>query len=338
MNTAWLLELQDLQEDERADLAIKCQNELLNLLLGDEPTKARILGPKNKLLHLLEAAQVRSKVKSFEACKGPCPHQAALKKNYQFSVCGEQIQQGALTLVAGPCAAESFEQLDAVAGALKRWDIKLMRAGLFKPRTSPYAFQGHGSEAFEWAREIRKKWGIGLVTEVLDPAHIEAAMDLIDIVQIGSRNMHNSSLLKEVATMQKPVLLKRGFSATYHEWLLAAEYLLYHGAKNVILCERGIRTFENYTRFTLDINAVAVMKELSPLPLWIDPSHATGQKRWVLPAAKAAVAAGADGLIIEVHPTPSKALSDSEQTLELDSLESISRLKELKKWLGSAKI
>jgi 3-deoxy-7-phosphoheptulonate synthase len=336
MNTAWRLELQDLQEAQHADLQIRCQKEKLNFLSGEKLAQASILGPKEKLLHLLENAQISALVKSLQACEGHYPHQMALKKGYHFKVNKEVITQGALTLVAGPCAAESFEQLDAVGAALNAHGISLIRAGLFKPRSSPYAFQGHGSEAFEWTRAIKEKWGLGLVSEVLDPAHLEAASDLIDIVQIGSRNMHNSCLLKEVAAMHKPVLLKRGFSATYHEWLLAGEYLLHHGARQVIFCERGIRTFENLTRFTLDINAVAVMKELSPLPLWIDPSHATGQRRWVLPAAKAAVAAGADGLLIEVHPNPSKALSDSEQTLGLEALEDIANLKKLKAFIQAA--
>lgn len=334
MNTAWLLELQDLQEAQKQELLLICQKERLNFLPGKGDHEVRILGPQHRLQTILEQAHLRTKLKRLEACQGRYPHQEELKPAYCFDVKGEKIGQGALTLVAGPCAAESFEQLDVVAQSLHAHCIKLMRAGLFKPRSSPYAFQGHGSLAFDWAREVRRKWDIGFVTEILDPSDAVEALELIDIVQIGSRNMHNTSLLKEVAQMQKPVLLKRGFSATYHEWLLAGEYLLHHGARHVIFCERGIRTFESHTRFTLDINAVAVMKELSPLPIWIDPSHATGQRRWVLPAARAAVAAGADGLLIEVHPTPCQALSDAEQTLDLTAIAEIAKLRDLRKWMN----
>lgn len=329
MNTAWLLELQNLQESQKQELVFKCQKTELSLLPESYFQEMRILGSRENLLKLLDKIVLPGQVKRLERCLSKYPHQENIQSPYEFTVKDQKIKQGSLTLVAGPCAAESFEQLDLVAKHLHANNISLMRAGLFKPRSSPYAFQGHGSDAFEWVSHIRKKWNIGLVTEILDPKQAEGALDLIDIVQIGSRNMHNSSLLKEVAQMNKPVLLKRGFSASYQEWLLAAEYLLHHGAKHVVFCERGIRTFETHTRFTLDINAVAVMKELSPLPIWVDPSHATGQRQWVLPAARAAVAAGADGLLIEVDPAPLKALSDSSQTLYLDDLKKIAALRDL---------
>jgi 3-deoxy-7-phosphoheptulonate synthase len=334
MNTPWLLELQSLQESQKQELVFKCQKTELSLLPEIHFQEVRVLGSRENLLKLLDKIILPGQVKRFERCSSKYPHQENLLMPYEFILKDQKIKQGALTLVAGPCSAESLEQLDLVAEHLHANNISLMRAGLFKPRSSPYAFQGHGPAAFEWVSHIRKKWNIGLVTEILDPKQAEEAFDLIDMVQVGSRNMHNSSLLKEIAQMNKPVLLKRGFSASYQEWLLAAEYLLHHGAKHVVFCERGIRTFETHTRFTLDINAVAVMKELSPLPVWVDPSHATGQRQWVLPAAKAAVAAGADGLLIEVDPNPLKALSDASQTLYLDDLKKIAALRDLHQWVN----
>lgn len=243
----------------------------------------------------------------------------------------KRAQAGKLLTITGPCSAESPEQLELCAKALIKHGFEWMRAGAFKPRKSPYDFQGHGQLALSWIAGLKRSYPLKIVSEILDPRNIEEALAVIDMIQIGTRNMHNTSLLKAVSETDRPILLKRGWSSTYQEWLGAAEYLLYHGAKEVILCERGIRTFETHTRFTLDINAVAVMKELTELKIIVDPSHATGNRRWVLPAARAAIAAGADGVLIEVHPDPCNALSDAEQSLPLEALEEIAKLEELKR-------
>ncbi len=220
-----------------------------------------------------------------------------------------------LAMMAGPCAVESREQIMESARVVKEAGATILRGGAFKPRTSPYSFQGHGEEALKWMAEARDAYGLAIVTEVMSPEQVPLVAKYADILQIGARNMQNFPLLHAVGEAHKPVLLKRGLSATMEELLMAAEYILSHGNYDVMLCERGIRTFEKYTRNTLDINAVPVLKELSHLPVIVDPSHGTGKWEYVTPIAKAAVAAGADGLIIEVHPDPSKAVSDGAQTL-----------------------
>lgn len=220
-----------------------------------------------------------------------------------------------LAMMAGPCAVESREQIMASARAVKEAGATILRGGAFKPRTSPYSFQGHGEEALKWMAEARDAYGLAIVTEVMSPEQVPLVAKYADILQVGARNMQNFPLLHAVGEAHKPVLLKRGLSATLEELLMAAEYILSHGNYDVMLCERGIRTFEKYTRNTLDINAVPVLKELSHLPVIVDPSHGTGKWEYVTPIARAAVAAGADGLIIEVHPDPSKAVSDGAQTL-----------------------
>ncbi len=230
---------------------------------------------------------------------------------------GGSIAIGGKTLVvmAGPCSVESREMLFETARAVKRAGAVVLRGGAFKPRTSPYSFQGMGEEGLKLLREAARATGLRVVTELLDTRDIQKVEQYADIIQIGARNMQNFELLKEVGQSKKPVLLKRGLSATITEFLLAAEYILNQGNFNVILCERGIRTFETATRFTLDLNAVPVIKKLSHLPIVVDPSHATGEWDYVAPMAKAAVAAGADGLIVEVHPNPEVALSDGPQSL-----------------------
>ncbi|MCS7056461.1 MAG: 3-deoxy-7-phosphoheptulonate synthase [Thermoflexales bacterium] len=220
-----------------------------------------------------------------------------------------------LAMMAGPCAVESREQIMESARLVKEIGATILRGGAFKPRTSPYSFQGHGEEALKWMAEARDAYGLAIVTEVMSPEQVPLVAKYADILQVGARNMQNFPLLHAVGEAHKPVLLKRGLSATMEELLMAAEYILSHGNYEVMLCERGIRTFEKYTRNTLDINAVPVLKELSHLPVIVDPSHGTGKWEYVTPIAKAAVAAGADGLIIEVHPDPSKAVSDGAQTL-----------------------
>ena len=218
-------------------------------------------------------------------------------------------------VMAGPCSAESDEQVHATAAAVKRAGAKVLRGGAFKPRTSPYSFQGLGEDGLRMLRDAASAHNLKLVSEVMDVSQIDLVSRYADILQVGARNMQNFSLLRELGLVRKPVLLKRGISATIEEWLLSAEYLLGGGNMDVMLCERGIRTFETYTRNTLDISAIPIVKKLSHLPIFVDPSHGTGRRDKVAPMARAAVAAGADGLIIEVHVDPDHALSDGAQTM-----------------------
>ncbi|MFA7685649.1 MAG: 3-deoxy-7-phosphoheptulonate synthase [Candidatus Gracilibacteria bacterium] len=220
-----------------------------------------------------------------------------------------------LAAIAGPCAVESEEQMDTVARELKAMGVRILRAGAFKPRTGPYAFQGLGKEGLDILRTVADRHGMAVVTEIVDVRDLDAICKKVDMIQIGARNMQNFELLKEVGATQKPILLKRGLSATIEEFLLAAEYILANGNPNVILCERGIRTFEKETRNTLALATVPLVKELSHLPIIVDPSHATGKKSLIEPMTKAAIACGADGFIIEVHPNPSEAKSDAQQQL-----------------------
>ena len=220
-----------------------------------------------------------------------------------------------LTVMAGPCSVESREQILETAHAVKEAGGHILRGGAFKPRTLPYSFQGLGEEGLKILAEARDETGLPVITEVMAPEDVELVESYADILQIGARNMQNFTLLKRVGRAAKPVMLKRGMSATIEEWLGCAEYILNEGNPNVILCERGIRTYETITRNTLDVSAVPVIKQLSDLPVIVDPSHGTGIRSLVAPMAKAGVAAGADGLMIEVHPHPEKALSDGDQSL-----------------------
>ena len=220
-----------------------------------------------------------------------------------------------LVMMAGPCAIEDRDEYLATAMELKRLGVGVLRGGAFKPRTSPYAFQGLAGDGLDIIREVRRYTGLPVVSEVMDTRDVDTVADASDILQIGSRNMQNFVLLKEVGRTDKPVLLKRGLSATIEEWLMAAEYIMAEGNGRVILCERGIRTFETHTRNTLDISAIPAVKQLSHLPVIADPSHAAGRWEMVAPLSKAAIAAGADGLIIEVHPNPAGALCDGGQSL-----------------------
>ncbi len=220
-----------------------------------------------------------------------------------------------LAIIAGPCSVESRELLLAAAKAVKEAGANILRGGAFKPRTSPYAFQGMGEDGLKILAEAREKYGMPVVTEVLDTRHVELVNKYADMFQIGARNMQNFELLKEVGKTNKPVLLKRGLMSTVNEWLMSAEYILAGGNMNVVLCERGIRTFETATRNTLDLNSVPLVKELSHLPVIVDPSHGTGKKPLIIPMSRAAVAAGADGVAVEVHTCPEKALSDGDQSL-----------------------
>lgn len=225
------------------------------------------------------------------------------------------IGGGNLVVFAGPCAVENEETLLAAAQAVKAAGAQVLRGGAYKPRTSPKAFQGLGKPGLEMLSNVAKATGLAVVTEVLDTRNVDEVAAVADILQVGSRNMQNTALLKEVGKSGKPVLLKRGMSATIEEWLQAAEYILDAGNPDVILCERGIRTFETALRNTLDLSAVSLLKELSGLPVMVDPSHGTGKRSLVAPMSRAAVAAGADGLIIEVHPQPETATCDGPQSL-----------------------
>ncbi len=245
-----------------------------------------------------------------------------VKEGIEFG--GQKIQ-----VMAGPCSIESYEGLCTIAAEVKKAGVTILRGGAFKPRTSPYDFQGLGEEGLKYLSEVGKEFGLATITEVIDYRDLELVSQYADILQVGARNMQNFSLLKEIGKMKKPVMLKRGMSATIKEWLMSAEYILSNGNFSVILCERGIRTFETMTRNTLDINAVIVAKEVSHLPVVVDPSHSTGQWKWVPSAAKAAVAAGCDGLIIEVHNNPEKAFSDGSQSLLPNKFEKL--MKELQR-------
>ncbi|SFQ95542.1 3-deoxy-7-phosphoheptulonate synthase [Desulfoscipio geothermicus] len=231
-----------------------------------------------------------------------------------------RIGAGAPAVIAGPCAVEDEEMLVKLACRLKRMGVHILRGGAYKPRTSPYSFQGLGKDGLRILADAGRVAGLPVITELTDVRHLPEVCRYADIIQIGSRNMQNFELLKEVGRVNFPVLLKRGLSATLEEWLLAAEYILAEGNREVILCERGIRGFETYTRNTFDINAVAAVKYLSHLPLVADPSHGTGRRELVLPVARAALAAGADGLMLEVHPNPENALSDGPQSLRPEEL------------------
>ena len=234
-------------------------------------------------------------------------------------VAGVPVGGPEVVVIAGPCSVESYDQLLATARAVKAGGARILRGGAFKPRTSPYGFRGLGVEGLQLLANVRHEVGLPVVTEVMSPDAVEVVERHADCFQIGARNMQNYDLLREVGRTRKPVLLKRGLAATIQEWLMAAEYLLAGGNYQVILCERGIRTFETATRFTMDLNAVPVAKELSHLPVIVDPSHGTGKASLVPALARAGVAAGADGLIIEVHPNPAEALSDGAQTLNFEA-------------------
>lgn len=237
---------------------------------------------------------------------------------------GVKIGDGSLNIMAGPCSVESEEQIVEIAKSVKKSGATLLRGGAFKPRTSPYAFQGLKAEGLDLLKIARKETGLPIVTEIMKTSHIDM-FEPVDIIQVGARNMQNFELLKELGKIDKPILLKRGLSATIEEWLMSAEYIMSGGNSKVILCERGIRTYENYTRNTLDVSAVPIVKKLSHLPVIADPSHASGKSWLVEPLAMAAVAAGVDGLIIEVHNDPPNALSDGAQSLTPKQFDNVAK-------------
>lgn len=223
-----------------------------------------------------------------------------------------------VVVIAGPCAIESYDQLLSTAQQVKKLGATILRGGAYKPRTSPYSFRGKGETGLQILKDVKEITGLPVVTEVMDARDLELVADVADMLQIGSRNMQNFTLLSEVGKTRMPVLLKRGLAATLEEWLYAAEYILAEGNDQIVLCERGIRTFETYTRNTVDITAIPALKELSRLPVLLDPSHGTGRRSLVGPVGLAGIAAGADGLMIEVHPRPEEAMSDGEQSLDFE--------------------
>jgi chorismate mutase / prephenate dehydratase len=306
-----------------------CENVLYVKLLGSYPAMASAAFPQSAKVQLLPEPSVQ---KAAEPCK---PRAARRSKNYKLvdrawraedtlvRVGDLFIGGDSFVVMAGPCAVESEEQLMTVARHVRDAGAHILRGGVFKPRTSPYSFQGLGLEGLELMSRAGRAFGLPIVTEVMSPAQVRPVAELADILQIGSRSMQNFPLLREVGKVDRPVLLKRGLSSTIEEWLAAAEYIVSQGNAQVILCERGIRTFEGATRNTLDLSAVVVLKERTHLPIIVDPSHGTGNRAYVAPMAWAARACGAHGLLVEVHPEPDKALSDGDQSLDLPGLSTL---------------
>ncbi len=288
-----------------------------HLSRGEVRTIIGIVGDdraKEQLLALQSLDCVENVVRILQPFK--LASREAHREDTQFKVNGITIGGKQIVVMAGPCSVESRDQLMEVAAQAKAAGASFLRGGAFKPRTSPYSFQGLEEEGLRLLAEARKATGLPVVTEVMEPDKVEVVAQYADILQIGARNVQNFSLLKRVAECGKPILLKRGMSTSIQEWLLSAEYVLAGGNPNVILCERGIRTFETSTRYTLDLNAIPVVKKLSHLPVIVDPSHGTGHWEYVSAMARASLAAGADGLLIEVHGKPEEALSDGPQSLK----------------------
>ena len=292
---------------------------------GTERTIVAAVGSGRR--HEIEALQVAPGVDNVVAIAQPFKlvSKQVHPERTIVQIDGVQIGGPEVVVIAGPCSVESREQLLQTAHAVKRAGASMLRGGAYKPRTSPYDFQGLGIEALKILSEAKKETGLPIVTEVMSTEDIDVISEHADMLQVGARNMQNFALLRRLATSNKPVLLKRGPSATVKEWLLAAEYLLSGGNRNVVLCERGIKTFESEMRNTFDLAAVALARDLSHLPVVADPSHGTGKQSLIAPVSRAAVAVGADGLIIEVHPCPERALSDGPQSLDFDGFEKVIR-------------
>ena len=292
--------------------------------IGHSNTVLGLVGDTSKLdIDLIAALDIVETVKRVQE-----PYKNANRKFHPedtvVKVGNTQIGGGTLTIMAGPCSVESEEQVVAIAKAVKASGATMLRGGAFKPRTSPYSFQGLGATGLAYLKAAKEETGLPIVTELMDLSQLPLFKD-VDVIQIGARNIQNFDLLKAVGRQEKPVMIKRGMSATYEEWLMSAEYVMAGGNENVILCERGIRTFEHLTRNTLDLQAIPVMKRLTHLPIIIDPSHAGGKNWLVDPMAQAAVAAGADGLQIEVHNDPAKALCDGPQSLRPDAFDALAQ-------------
>ncbi len=286
-------------------------------VLGAVGTPNRVVDPSS--LEMLPG--VREVVKISEPYK--LVGRTFKREDTVVNVSGILVGGREVVVMAGPCSVESREQVGSVAKSVQAAGARVLRGGAFKPRTSPYAFQGHGEQALRWMREAADANSLMVISEVMDIRTLEMMMRYVDCLQVGARNMQNFDLLKELGKLRKPVLLKRGLAATIEEWLLSAEYILAGGNAEVILCERGIRTFESATRNTLDISAIPVVKKRSHLPIVVDPSHGTGRRDKVIPMARAAIAAGADGLLIEVHNDPDRALSDGAQSLYPEQFETL---------------
>ena len=292
-----------------------------HLIRGEERTVIGVVGNSNQRRSELEALSSAAGVEEivkishpFKLAARSCrPEGTIIELGKGVTIGGDEV-----VVAAGPCAVESAAQISAIAARVAEAGAKLLRGGAFKPRSSPYSFQGLGEEGLKLMREAADKNGLLVVSEVMDPSQVALMLPYVDVLQVGARNMQNYHLLRALGEIKKPVLLKRGMSATIEELLLSAEYIMSGGNYNIILCERGIRTFETYLRNTLDIAAIPVIKSLSHLPMFADPSHGTGRRDKVAPMARAAVAAGADGLIIEVHSDPERALSDGVQSLYPD--------------------
>ena len=286
-----------------------------HLSVGEERTIVGVIGDK-KLIGNLEMNMLPGVEKTVRITeKYKLVSREFHPENSVIDVNGVKVGGEQLVVMAGPCSVESLDQLREAAQAVKAGGAQFLRGGAFKPRTSPYDFQGLAEEGLKLLRQVADENDLRVVTEIVDKDDIELVGKYADVYQVGARNMQNFQLLKALGKVKKPVMLKRGLSATISEWLNAAEYIAAGGNENIIFCERGIRTYETYTRNTLDLSAVAAIKELSHLPIIVDPSHGTGRWQMVQPMARAAVAAGADGLIIEVHPHPEVALSDGDQSL-----------------------
>ena len=303
----------------------KGENQTIMGLIGDttkvDPESIEVDPAVEKVMHVSEPYKLANR--------------AFHPEDSVIDVGGVKIGGGHLAVIAGPCSVESKEQVIEIAKAAKAAGANLLRGGAFKPRTSPYAFQGMGSSGLDILVAAKEATGLPIVSELMDAEYLDEFIEKVDLIQIGARNMQNFDLLKKVGkATKKPILLKRGLSATFQEWIMSAEYIMASGNPNVILCERGVRTFESYTRNTLDLQAVPVIKELTHLPIIIDPSHAGGKWWLVNPMAKAAVAAGCDGLMIEVHNNPEKALCDGPQSLKPAKFEQL--MKELKKEMNTA--
>ena len=294
-----------------------------HLSKGEEVTIVGVIGDKSKIanleMNMMEG--VEKTVRITEKYKLVSRH--FHPENTVVDVAGVKIGGKKIAVMAGPCSVESIDQLREAARAVKAGGAEFLRGGAFKPRTSPYDFQGLAEDGLKMLRQVADEEGLKVVTEIVDKDDIELVGKYADLYQVGARNMQNFQLLKALGKAVKPVMLKRGLSATISEWLNAAEYIMAGGNENVILCERGIRTYETFTRNTLDLSAVAAVKELSHLPIIVDPSHGTGRWEMVRPMARAAVAAGCDGLIIEVHPHPEVALSDGDQSLTPKNFNSV---------------
>lgn len=297
---------------------------IVHTSIGEARTILGLVGDTSQLdIDLIAALDIVEDVKRVQE-----PYKNANRKFHPndtvVQVGNTQIGGGTLTIMAGPCSVESEEQVVAIAKAVKASGATMLRGGAFKPRTSPYSFQGMGAEGLELLRIARAETGLPIVSELMDISQIPLFED-VDVIQIGARNMQNFNLLKEVGKLKTPIMIKRGMSATYEEWLMSAEYVMASGNENVILCERGIRTFENFTRNTLDLACIPVLRKLTHLPIIIDPSHATGKSWLVDPLAVGAVATGADGLLIEVHNDPAHALCDGAQSLKPEAFDILAK-------------